>query len=159
VISGLRFAARVLADLVGFFVGAMVVPGVLIAGALDLMVCAVLFAVLSAAVLPLTPYVVCPVVLATLAPALLLVNSGLVWGAVRVGQSLGLGVAFSGVIAVLLVAGVIGAIRVAAAAATRAIWKQRLLRAAHAEYSKMGHTRVWYRDELNRRRGLEGASR
>jgi hypothetical protein len=158
VMSWLQVAGRVLADLVGFALGAMVVPGFVVAGALDFAACAILFVALSAAARPLAPYVACPVFLATLAPALLLVNSGVLWGAVRAGQMLGLGVGFSGVISVLLVAGLIGAVRVTAAVVTRAVGKRYELRSARAEYLRMGHTQVWYREQLSKRRGLEAAS-
>lgn len=155
----IQIAGCALLDLGGFVLGAVLVPGFVVLAPWGLVACGLLFAAVSAAARPLVPYVTCSIVLVTLVPALLLVNSGVVWGTVLVGRKLGLGVGISGPIPVLLVACVIGAVRLTAAAVSRSVSQRYEFYAARAQYVRIGRVQMRYKQELNNRGVLQRVSK
>jgi uncharacterized membrane protein YvlD (DUF360 family) len=140
--AALKAARRPLVDAGTFVFGAMLVPGLRIPVYGELVACALVFAVVTGLARPLVPYLTFPVVLLALAPMLILLNSALVGLTVLAGRAMGLGIEVSGVRSIILVACMIGAVRIIAAVAAapglalvRRLW-------AWVEYRKRGGTAV-----------------
>jgi uncharacterized membrane protein YvlD (DUF360 family) len=146
-------------DLVVFAIAAAVIPGVLSGAFWELVVCALLFAVVSGVVRPLVPYLTCPVVLLTVPPAWVLLNSLVVWAAVTIARMLGLGIEARGIVPIVLIACVVGAGRMIAALAAHAAQPWYGVYAARKRFREMDRARIWYRKQLDSGRPAEGTTR
>jgi GT2 family glycosyltransferase/uncharacterized membrane protein YvlD (DUF360 family) len=155
----LKMAWRPLADAGAFMLGAMLVPGFQTSAPWGLVACALVFAAVSAMVRPLVPYLTCPVVLVTLAPALLLLNTGVAWVIVMMGRTVDLGIETPGAIPLLLVACVIGAARLSAAGVVRSVeaWYE-----GYPARARNGETKpvlMLYTEQVDAGRASDGAPR
>jgi uncharacterized membrane protein YvlD (DUF360 family) len=141
-------------DLVAFALAAAVIPGVLGGAFWELAVCALLFAVVSGVVSPLVPYLTCPVVLLTVPPTWVLLNSVVVWFTVAIARMLGLGIEPRGIVPIVLVACVVGAGRMIAAQAAHAAQPWYAFYAARRRFREMDQARTWYKEQLGSDRPL-----
>jgi hypothetical protein len=146
-------------DLVAFAIASAVIPGALGGAFWELAVCALLFAVVSGVARPVVSYLACPVVVLTVLPAWVFLNSVIVWATVAIARMLGLGIEARGIVPIVLIACVVGAGRVIAALAAHGAQPWYEFYAARARFREMNQARMWYREQLDSARSAERTTR